>query len=221
MIHKMKTLPEAELANRWPISRVSGCLKSGSMDELIEFLERRYEERFLQPIQTLKTCKGNHTGYGFAIMALCSLLIESLQSYRYGLPTTYEAEYARDLATFTPPPEYVIAKSEHRSGRQAFEDFFSSNAHKTLFPGVDGVVFYTSIRNGLLHQAQTKQGWRIRTGESQLWNTTDKIVDRTKFANALKKAFEGYIEELTAAAWTDIVWLSARRKIWWLIQLSS
>ena len=54
MIHKMKTLPEAELANRWPISRVSGCLKSGSRDELIEFLERRYEERFLQAHSNLK-----------------------------------------------------------------------------------------------------------------------------------------------------------------------
>jgi hypothetical protein len=79
-------------------------------------------------------------------------------------------------------------------------------------------VFYSAIRNGLLHQAQTKQGWRIRSGESQLWNETDKIVDRTRFSNALKQAFENYLEELRTAAWDDDLWLKARRKIWWLIQ---
>ena len=200
------TLPEPNLATGWPISRVVACLQSANKNDLIAFLERRYEERFFKPIHILKTNAGNHRGFGFAIMALCSLLIESLQSYRYGLPTTYEAEYSQRLAKFAPPPEYVINKNEHRNGRQAFEDFFSLSVHKPLFPGVDGVKFYAAIRNGLLHQAQTKEGWRIRSAEPRLWNTTDKIVDRTKFANALKKAFEKYIEELTAAPWTDDVW---------------
>jgi hypothetical protein len=93
--------------------------------------------------------------------------------------------------------------------------------HKTLFPGVDGGVLYSAIRNGLLHQAQTKQGWRIRSGEPQIWNEADKIVDRTMFAKALKAAFRKYVEELKAASWDDDLWLKSRRKIWWLIQLSS
>ena len=214
------TLPEPELATGWPISKVAACLQSANKDDLIAFLERRYEERFFEPIQVLKTSAGNHRGFGFAIVALCSLLVESLQSFRYGLPTTHEAEYAQGLAHFVPPPEYVINKAEHRNGRQAFEDFFSLTIHQNLFPGVDGLVFYRAIRNGLLHQAQTKEGWRIRSAEAQLWNATDRIVDRTKFSNALKKAFEKYIEELTSAAWTDDIWLKTRRKIWWLMQLS-
>src|SRR6266851_268133 len=216
-----KISSEPELATGWPVSRVAGCLKSANKNGLIAFLQQRYEERFFKPIQVLKTSAGNHRGFGFAIMALCSLLIESLQSYRYGLPTTHEAEYTKALAKFTSPTEYVINKNEHRNGRQAFEDFFSLSIHQQWFPGVDGGEFYTAIRNGLLHQAQTKEGWRIRSAETQLWNAGDRIVDRTKFANALRTAFEKYIEELTTAAWTDHLWLKARRKIWWLIQLSS
>lgn len=47
-----------------------------------------------------------------------------------------------------------------------------------------------------------------------------KFVDRTKFANALDVAFDKYVEELKAAAWDDDIWLKARPKIWWLIQMS-
>ena len=35
-------------------------------------------------IRSLQSYTDHHKGFGFAIMALCSLLIESLQSYRYG-----------------------------------------------------------------------------------------------------------------------------------------
>jgi hypothetical protein len=46
-------------------------------------------------------------------------------------------------------------------------------------------------------------------------------VDRTRFANSLEEAFEKYVEELRIAAWDDDLWVKARRKIWWLIKLSS
>jgi hypothetical protein len=184
---KKPTSPEPELASGWPISKVESCLRSGNKNELVAFLERRYEERFFKPIRALQSYTGHHKGFGFAIMALCSLLIESLQSYRYGLPTTYEPEYEDALAQFTPPIDYAIEKREHRNGRRAFKDFFSLDSHRPLFPGVDGVVFYTAIRNGLLHQAQTKQGWRIRTGESRLWNTARKDCR----SNEIRKRAEG------------------------------
>lgn len=197
------------------------CLDSAEKDSLLQFIDERYQERFFDPITKLMDSHGQLHGFGFAIMALCSLLIESLQCYRYGLPTTHDGEYAALSRLFTPPIEYQIQPNERRNGKTAFIDFFSSDAHRTLFPNVDGVVFYNAIRNGLLHQAQTKQGWRIRSDQPQVWNASDKIVDRTKFADALKSAFEKYVEELRAAAWDDDLWLKARRKILWLIQLST
>src|ERR1035441_8867057 len=192
-----------KLARHWNISRVQLCLDSAEKDSLLQFIDERYQERFFDPITRLMDSQVQLNGFGFAIMALCSLLIESLQCYRYGLPTTHDGEYAALSRSFPPPMEYQIQPNERRSGKQAFKDFFSLAAHRTLFPDVDGVVFYNAIRNGLLHQAQTKQGWRIRSGQPRLWNAPDKILDRTKFADALKKAFEKYVEELRTAAWDD------------------
>lgn len=215
-----KSSTEPELASGWPLSRVETCLNTAQKDPLVGMIQRRYEERFWEPIRALRSARGHARGYGFATMALCSLLIESLQSYRYGLPTTYEGEYA-SLASFNPPPEYEIPKAERKSGIQVFVDFFSFAAHQVLFPGVDGTTYYSVIRNGLLHQAQTKSGWKIRIGQTHLWNEPDKIVDRNKFADALTCAFNQYLEELNRAAWDGDIWRKARRKLWWLVKLSA
>jgi len=212
---------EPELARGWTVSRVQQSLDSADKHSLLLFIGDRYRERFFEPIKRLMESPGHLHGYGFAIMALCSLLIESLQCFRYGLPTTHEAEYRGSLKAFSPAGIYHIAPAEHRSGRQAFEEFFALDIHAALFPGVDGNIFYASIRNGLLHQAQTRDGWRIRSGEPMLWNAAERIVDRTKFANALRRAFEKYVEQLHTAPWDDPLWLKATRKIWWLVQLSS
>jgi len=71
---------EPELATGWPISKVEECLAAADKESLLQFVVRRYEERFLKPIRTLGSAPRNYRGYGFAIMALCSLLVESLQS---------------------------------------------------------------------------------------------------------------------------------------------
>src|ERR1700756_4185060 len=97
---------EPKLARSWSISRVQRCLDSADKDSLLLFIEHRYREGFFKPIAKLMESSDQFQGYGFAIMALCSLLIESLQCYRYGLPTTYEREYATTLRGFTPPREY-------------------------------------------------------------------------------------------------------------------
>jgi len=211
---------QPELAIGWPLSRVETCLNAGDKNLLVSLIQRRYEERFLEPIRTLRSARGHANGYGFSIMALCSLLIESLQSYRYGLPTTYEREY-RALALFNPPAEYEIPEAERKTGKQVFADFFAFAPHQTLFPGVNGETYYAAIRNGLLHQAQTKSGWKIRIGETHLWNEPDKVVDRNKFADALTCAFNQYLEELNRSAWDDDIWRKARRKLWWLVKLSA
>lgn len=223
LISAMKRSPvrnEPELAVGWTITTVEGHLNAGEKDALIEFISRRYEERFLDPIRTLRSAPRHSRGYGFAIMALCSLLIEGLQSYRYGLPTTNAGEFGR-LASFNPPPEFEIPPKDQKSGTQVFSDFFSYAPHQRLFPNVDGLIFYRAIRNGLLHQAQTKDGWRIKTGQPRLWNSQDKIVDRQKFSDALNCAFNQYVEELNVARWDENIWLMARRKIWWLIRFST
>ena len=205
---------DPELAVGWPVSKVAECLEAAEKAMLLQFLKRRYEERFLIPIQTLRSAQKNSHGCAFAVMALCSLLIETMQYYRQGFPTTYQPEFDELKKTTKVPSEYHLPKVE--SGREVFSGFFLLPAHRVLFCGINGDIFYSNIRNGIVHQGQTKDGWRIEKGQTQLWNDQERIVDSDQFASALESAFNLYIDELSKAKWDDKVWKRARRKIWWL-----
>jgi hypothetical protein len=198
------------LANDWPISKVLDCIKKKSKGDLVQFLRVRYEERFLDPIEQLCSMRKKQ-GYGFAIMALCSLLIETMQCYRYGLPSTNRGELSR----------LGVPEADWKNGATAFSDFFLRPEHQSLFPNIDGREFYSNIRNGLLHQAQTKEGWKIKTNQAILCDAAERIIDRDKFSRALKEAFAAYMGELDHSVWADDVWSRAVQKISWLVKMSS
>jgi hypothetical protein len=200
---------DVRLANNWPISRVKDRLGRQAKGEIIEFLRQRHQERFFGPIQYL-TSLPNKRGYGFAIMALCSLLIETIQCYRDGLPSTNLDELKR----------MKIPTAERKNGKNAFRDFFLLPPNQKLFPGVDGNEFYANIRNGLLHQAQTKNGWKIDRRRPVLCDQHAKVIDRDKFSNALKESFDQYLTELGGNDWTHDIWKKARRKIDFLVKMS-
>src|SRR3970040_365170 len=102
---KPTTKGDPLLATNWPASRVEHCLQQKQEKDLIAFLRARYTERFFEPIECLKHAPGNHQGYGMAMMSLCSLLVESIQCCRYGLPSTNAGEL-NALGTHNPPKAY-------------------------------------------------------------------------------------------------------------------
>jgi hypothetical protein len=113
---------------------------------------------------------------------------------------------------------YEVARSQWKNGRDAFQDFF---AHfSSLFPEMDGLEFYRSIRNGLLHQAQTKNGWTIRVDSAKLCEPANRVINRNLFADGLKAAFDAYLTELRTSSPDSDIWKNARRKIWWLIRMN-
>jgi hypothetical protein len=212
-----KSKVDIRLAANWRISRLRECLKKRDRAGLALFIRERHTERFFQPIAQLGATEGNVPGYGFAMMALCSLLVETLQSYREGLPTTHSGELGTLKNATRVPKEYVIPLTLQVSGRGAFERFFQHFG--VQFAPLDGVEFYSNVRNGLLHQAQTKKGWKIGANKGALFS--HKTIDRDIFVDRLKQAFDIYLAELgNDNAWNGPLWLNARRKIWWLIRLS-
>jgi len=208
------------LAEGWPMSKVQLCLADRSQKNmLVSFVRKRFEERFFGPIRVLRRAADNSQGYGFAMMSLCSLLVESIESFRLGLPSTYRPDM-RNLHTYSPPRECEVPQTEWRTGHQVFEEFFKEPKQKWLFPGIDGAKFCEGIRNGLLHQAQTKNGWTLRIDRKRLCAPKAHVINRNLFARRLEKAFHVYLRELQKADWDDELWRKARRKIWWLIELS-
>jgi len=206
------------LAQEWPASRVRRCLRKKDKKSLVQFLRDRHQERFFKPIRKLKSSPGNIQGYGFAMMALCSLLVETIQSYRDGLPTTGGRELAHFRTLKNVPSPYRIPAGLTAGGKKAFRRFFRSN--RSHFPGLGGARFYMNIRNGLLHQGQTKGAWTVWKQGSRVFDAKQKRIFRDDFAEALEATFKVYLATLQKRAWRSGLWTNAARKIWWLIRLS-
>lgn len=216
------------LARNWRKSKVLMYHDNKEQFGLICFLRDRYTERFFEPIEVLRQSSDTQHGYGFAIMSLCCLLIETMQSYRLGWPSSHwkELKCLADAAPSLPEPYYEIQKpidSGHYSSEVAFKGFFEEPEHIAYFPEMKGKgeVFYRNIRCGLLHQAQTKDSWRITTSGKSWDDALDvKTINRDRFSDSLKNCFDALIEKLESVRWDEEPWKSARKKIWWLAQAS-
>ncbi|MGH7771433.1 MAG: hypothetical protein ACREQA_04280 [Candidatus Binatia bacterium] len=209
---------DPKLANAWRASKVRRCLRKKERHELVRFLRERHYERFFEPVQCLRKAPSNEHGYGFAIMALCSLLIETIQSYKDGLPTTNPSELDRLRTLRKVPKPYRIPQRLRVNGKKAFQRFFRN--YWQHFPGLSGARFYKNVRNGLLHQGQTKSGWLLRRRGSTICDPKTRIVYRENFARELETCFESYMGDLRAHSWKHPTWKNAVRKLWWLIRLS-
>lgn len=142
------------------------------------------KERFTERyITPVKHNKSN----GFCIMAVCCLMIEALESFRQGWPDTKGMSKA------------------------AFCSFFDKNDQFSDFRGY-AEKFYTNIRCGILHQAETTGGWLIkRTGT--LFDPTTKTINAKKFLDKLEMCLDSYCTELNGLNWGSTEWKSAIKKI--------
>lgn len=126
---------------------------------------------------------------GFLKMAISCLMIETLESFKKGKNDT-------------------IGK-----GQEFFEDFF--HTEEDNFPGFKDIHqdFYKNIRCGILHQAETKNAWRIWL-EGSLLNKTHKIINANEFVLALEKSFEKYLNDLKTREFEDQIWINALKKLY-------
>jgi hypothetical protein len=221
--------PGIQLARNWEKDKVLQCHDSRERQALVCFLRERYSERFFEPIDCLAHAAGSRKGFGFAIMSLCCLMIETIQCYRLGWPSSFPKDLS-DWASLpenlaVPEPFYRLVGPFDRinySSEIVFKSFFDEPKHQTYFSELKGKgdAFYRLIRCGLLHQAQTKGGWRIIM-HGQLWDdTAGKTINRTEFSRRLDGCFEAFLQELETANWDEEVWKNARKKIWWLAKTS-
>lgn len=214
-----KSTHEVKLAFNWTKTRAQSCLDNAQRDELVRFIHERYNERFFGPIHLLRQAFGNQRGFGFAIMALCSLLVETIQCYREGHPSSDEGELqqlSKRPENSTAPLPYRLSAPFNVGSGKIFERFFRHPEHQKFLPGVDGEIFFKKIRCGLLHQAQTKDGWRI-TRNGSFWDLGGASINRDEFSMRLEQCFNGYLGDLSAESnWDSDIWKGARKKIWWL-----
>jgi hypothetical protein len=150
--------------------------------KIIRLIHHRFSNRYVYHLRNIDS--------GFLKMAVSCLMIETIESFRQGKKDTK-------------------AKGV---GKQMFKNFFETE--EKLFPGFKDIYadFYYSIRCGILHQAETSNGWRILRRESLL-DKCEKTINSTKFVNALEKALDNYVENLKSKDFSSKLWKNALLKL--------
>jgi hypothetical protein len=135
----------------------------------------RIQSRLLEPTNRLSNATDSaDLGFGFAMLALDCLLIDTIQSFREGRLKGSEARTAK-----------------------AFVDFFRASARLSVEFQSRRVIdeFYDAIRCGLMHDGETRKGWRIkrRHATSVVERVSDgHLLYRDNFHDAVRAEFEVY-----------------------------
>lgn len=155
---------------------------SHSKKEIIDLIKQRFNNRYLKHLKKIDS--------GFLKMGICCLMIETLESFKQG-------------------KENTKAKG---AGLKMFKDFFESE--EKYFPNFKNITseFYSHIRCGILHQAETTNAWRIRRDGAFL-DINEKSINSVKFVKALEHSLNNYINELLSNDFNSIIWKNAIIKL--------
>jgi hypothetical protein len=124
---------------------------------------------------------------GFLKLAVSCLMIETLESFKQGAKDT-----------------------KGKSGKM-FKDFFQSE--EAFFPGFKDIDFYSDIRCGILHQAETKNAWRVLLDDTPIIDKKKRTINSKKFVFALEGSLGKYIETLKSNGFESQIWKYALLKL--------
>lgn len=170
-------------------------------DKLADFIYQRFYSRYLKPFNFPSVKYSTNYKNGFAIMASCCLLIETFISFT-------ESKY----------------RDTNKQSRQCFGHFFTSqDKFKEFAIGnklKNGLLatpndFYENVRCGILHNAETRNGWTItREKHKPYFNSSTKEINATKFSNRLKSVLSNYKRELQKADFdTSPIWDNFKNRL--------
>lgn len=155
-------------------------------EALNDYFLKRLDIRYLNPIRTLQK-HDTLSGEGFSILAILCTLIEFLESTVKGFNYRYP-KYGEKLGKF-----------EYSKSSKLFKDFLCNREpFNKEFDSELATNFYINIRCGLLHEAQTKNRWRVRAKnkEGKIIEKDQKIIYRDNFMEAIKLFIKLYSVEL-------------------------
>lgn len=145
----------------------------------IAVLRDRLHSRYLQPIDVLIAAEANifpaDRRFGFTILAIDLLLIETLQAFKEGLEDT------------------------NGKSREVFTRFLreSPNFSKYFTTDVERIKFYKEFRCGILHQAEV-QSTALVWSFGELYERANglEVLNRNALHNYIKEDLESYLNEL-------------------------
>ncbi|HLG95894.1 MAG TPA: hypothetical protein VKX49_06245 [Bryobacteraceae bacterium] len=181
--------------------------------QAIGVFERRMRERFFSCIDALINADtkpdsrapearvSNDCIPGFSILALCCLLIDTLQGFREK-PSHPPVPTGPCIFPTRPCIRPLTGTAEQ------FKSFLRRPAFGETFRD-EGVAarFVNGIRNGVLHEAETRKWviWRDKpAGQIVAPEDDGYALNRTLFYAAVNKEFDSYLQELREPSNTEL-----------------
>jgi hypothetical protein len=182
MKYMNRAAPEStKISSRHAVSDYVRLRKAQDRSEIANMLRLRHIERYIDPVDK------SPSKHGFASMAMACLLIETIQSFREGVPDT------------------------NGRSKEMFVRFFQEEQSFSL-DSAEAVTFYSDVRCGLLHQGETRGGWRIRkTGP--LINLATRELNAWDFLREVGAALARYCDKLEVVEWESALWKNCRRRM--------
>ncbi|MEB0277187.1 hypothetical protein [Mucilaginibacter sp. 10B2] len=157
-------------------------------DYAISILDKRLTDRYLEPVEILIDAEKNkplsEKKFGFTVLAIDCLIVETLQSFYEGVTDSTG-----------------LSKKLFRNflrQRINFKTFFTNDA--------DADYFFSNYRCGILHQAQTFNNSKVWTvGQLIVKQGDGFIVNRDLFHKAIKNEKDIYINLLYQKSDTAIL----------------
>ena len=155
------------------------------------FFEERIRTRYLNPINAILDLKDN-LGEGFAVVNLQCSLIETIESFINGWVSEFDIKKGKTIWK----KGGIIAKNPNfNNGKNIrnidiFISFFENrnpfNSYK-----IEGNLFFWNVRCSLIHETQTKKGWKI-WADGVDKSIEDKIIYRNDFQRDLELLIARY-----------------------------
>jgi|SRR5690554_1138010 len=157
------------------------------------FFEERIKTRYLKPIEAILNMKDN-IGEGFAVVNLQCSLIETIECFVNGW--IYD-KHQKGKHKWYSDNDCAKYSEDNVKSKTIFKSFFENREpFKKMFEenNLEGNDFYRNVRCGLLHETQTKNGWRIKVSNKDNAKsiTNDKIIYRENFHRDINNVIENY-----------------------------
>lgn len=157
-------------------------------DLIADFVYERHYRRYIKPFEFDDRRFKMHYKNGFAMMANCCLLIETLESFHRGW--------------------------ERGQNELSFLKFFTRENGFAEFATDDMPThFYKHVRCGILHQGETTGGWTINRNGRSLLDKPKREINAFLFASKLKESLEAYRKTLKDSEWDSPIWKKLREKM--------
>jgi hypothetical protein len=169
-------------ASRWRALNLDPRKLTGEWSEAVKAFEDRIAVRFLRPVDELVRWEEEQRTktFGFAILAIDCLVIETLQAFREGV-TNHRKKSGPLFTAFL-------------EGWDAFRECVPRDANLTSL----AYRFYGDCRCALLHSGSTEGDLIVAISGPMVVFRSGHVVriNRKEFHAKLKAAFVGYVNEL-------------------------